>query len=275
MSNQRNVDDSNIEFWNELCGSALARSLGITEVSSENLKRFDQAYFDYYPYLSGYVRREDLKDKRVLEIGLGYGTLGSFIARHGSAYFGLDIAWAPAKMMNYRLGNLKSDFRSGSGQGSALALPFANNYFDYVYTIGCLHHTGNLSLAVTEVHRVLKPGGKAIVMLYNLNSFRQIVQVRWIRLRDRLIFRKSREDVETKVRALYDVASTGAAAPFTEYLSPAQVRQLFGLFSRIDVDIQNFEDYSFMKGRINLSRKWFLNNIARVLGLDLYIKATK
>jgi hypothetical protein len=94
-------------------------------------------------------------------------------------------------------------------------------------------------------------------------------------LRDRLIFRKSREDVEARVRALYDVASTGAAAPFTEYLSPAQVRQLFGLFSRIDVDIQNFEDYSFMKGRINLSRKWFLNNIARVLGLDLYIKATK
>jgi SAM-dependent methyltransferase len=221
------------------------------------------------------VQQEDLKDKRVLEIGLGYGTLGNYIAQQESEYYGIDIAWAPAKMMQYRLGLLGSERSSGGSQGSVLALPFADNHFDYVYSIGCLHHTGNLQLAVKEVHRVLRTGGKAIIMLYNQESFRQKVQISWIRLRDRLIFKKEREEVETYVRSLYDAASTGEAAPYTEYLSRAQVRQLFSLFSHIEVDIQNFDDYAFVGGRIRLQRKWFLSNLARVLGLDLYIKAVK
>lgn len=275
MVKQQVLDAQNINFWDELCGTAFARALGITEVSAENLKRFDDAYFGYYPYLRGYVPQEDLKDKRVLEIGLGYGTLGNYIAQQDSEYYGIDIAWAPAKMMQYRLGLLGSEHARGSSQGSALTLPFADNHFDYVYSIGCLHHTGNLKLAVQEVHRVLRTGGKAIVMLYNQNSFRQNVQIRWTRLRDRLIFREKREEMETYVRALYDIASTGEAAPYTEYLSRAQAQQLFSLFSHIEVDIQNFDDYAFVGGRIQLQRKWFLSNVARLLGLDLYIKAAK
>lgn len=272
---QQVIDRSNSAFWDELCGSSLARALGIIDVSKESLNRFDQAYFDYYPYLNRYVLEEKLEGKRILEIGLGYGTLGGLIASQNCSYFGLDIAAGPVKMMQYRLGLLKSKHFGSGGQGSALALPFAENYFDYVYTIGCLHHTGNLSLAVQEVHRVLKPGGKAIVMLYNQRSFRQIVQVRWIRLRERLIFGKPQEDIETRVRALYDTVSTGEAAPYTEYVTKAQIRDLFRAFARVSIDVQNFDEYALAGGLIRIPRKWFLNNLARILGLDLYIRAAK
>ena len=112
-------------------------------------------------------------------------------------------------------------------------------------------------------------------MLYNRNSFRQFVQIRWVRLRDRLFFRRRREEVEKSVRALYDLNSIGEAAPYTEYVSQTQARELFSAFSHTEIDIQNFDDYAFAYGKIKIQRKWFLNNLAHVLGLDLYIMATK
>jgi SAM-dependent methyltransferase len=276
MTNQQHeIDRRNASFWDELCGTGLAQSLGITEVTAESLKRFDEAYFEYYPYLPGYVSREALKDKRVLEIGLGYGTLGNFIASRGCDYFGLDIAAGPAKMMQYRLGLLDSSRLDGSGQGSALALPFAGDYFDYVYTIGCLHHTGNLSLAIQEVHRVLKPGGKAIVMLYNRHSWRQLWQVKWKQLCAGLRVSRRSGEIQTQVRALYDSDSTGEAAPHTDFVSRREARRLFKDFSNMEIEIQNFDEYALAYGRIFLRRKWFLKNLARALGLDLYIRAVK
>ena len=61
----------------------LARSLGITDRTPESLRKFDEAYMAIYPYLSSYVTEQDLKGKRLLEIGLGYGTLGQIIALRG------------------------------------------------------------------------------------------------------------------------------------------------------------------------------------------------
>src|SRR2546427_13100962 len=71
---QRELDRRNETFWNELCGSGLARALGITDASRESLARFDAAYLALYPYLSRYLVAAAPEGRRVLEIGLGYGT---------------------------------------------------------------------------------------------------------------------------------------------------------------------------------------------------------
>src|SRR5262249_43655732 len=60
---QSDTDARNAVFWNELCGSALARSLGITDSTAEGLRRFDEAYMAMYPYLSRYVTDENLTGK--------------------------------------------------------------------------------------------------------------------------------------------------------------------------------------------------------------------
>lgn len=167
---QSETDLRNAAFWNELCGSGLARSLGITDSTPESLRKFDEAFVAMYPYLSSYVTEQDLKGKRLLEIGLGYGTLGQILALRGCQYHGLDIADGPVEMMRYRLTLLGKEVGGRVQKGSALDIPYPADTFDYVYSIGCLHHTGDMPKAVSEVYRVLAAGGKAVIMLYNRNS---------------------------------------------------------------------------------------------------------
>lgn len=50
-------------------------------------------------------------------------------------------------------------------------LPFPDATFDIVYSYGVLHHSPDTRAAVKEVHRVLKPGGTAIVMVYHHPSW--------------------------------------------------------------------------------------------------------
>ena len=89
---QAKVGRRNAAFWNEICGTWLAQQLGITEPSQENLDRYDEAYLNIYPYLTGYLPEAAGEGERLLEIGLGYGTVAQVLATRGFEYHGLDIA---------------------------------------------------------------------------------------------------------------------------------------------------------------------------------------
>ena len=133
-----------------------------------------------------------------------------------------------------------------------------------MYSIGCLHHTGDLPKSVDEVHRVLKPGGCAVVMLYNRRSLRRVALAAGKRLKG-----KSKEQVEQEFRAIYDAAG-GEGAPHTDFTSRREAKRLFAKFGRVKIDVQNFDGF-----RWGLERDYFLGNLARLVGLDLYIVAYK
>jgi SAM-dependent methyltransferase len=270
---QAAIDHKNREFWDELCGTGLARSLGITEITPESLQRFDRAFLDYYPYVLPYLDRLPIEGRRALEIGLGFGTVGQVLAERGADYHGADIAAGPATMMRDRLRWIGRPSDESVVQGSALALPWEDETFDLVLSIGCLHHTGDLTRAVSEVHRVLAPGGIAFVMLYNAHSFRQLVRVPRERLREW----RARGNGAERVRAMYDVNSGGDAAPHTDFVSRAEARRLFGAFATVSVESQNFDPLPLrIRSRgVTIPRERLLGNLARVVGLDLYIQAQK
>lgn len=257
---QTSIDQRNREFWDELCGSVLARSLGITEITRESVERFDRAYMDMYPYLAGYLDDLPVADRDTLEIGLGYGTVGQILAGHGARYHAVDIAAAPVAMMRDRLRRLGRPADESVVQASALELPWEAETFDFVVSIGCLHHTGDLPGAVEEVHRVLRPGGTAFVMLYNAHSLRRLVY-------------GSGQKVDTR----YDANESGEPAPHTDYLSRRDVHRLFAAFGEVSIETQNFNDVTLPvpKRPLTIPRKWLLGNVGRVLGLDLYIHARK
>jgi len=263
---QADLDAANSTFWDELCGTGLARHLGIDVIDDESLRRFDDAYMAMYPYLWRYLELAAVRGQRVLEIGLGFGTVGQLLACARAQYHGVDIALGPVEMMRERLrmNGLKGSERIQLG--NALDLPFDSGAFDRVVTIGCLHHTGNVAQGVSEVHRVLAPGGRAVVMLYNAHSILQLT------LRARAMLDR-RRDAGKWVGAHYDMNTAGDVAPHIEYTSRSAARRLFRSFDRVRIDTQNIHD---------LRTRWFvvrrerlLGNVARLVGSDLYIVADK
>lgn len=267
------LDQRNAEFWDELCGTSFAKALGLVGHDRETLEAFDRAYFAFYPYLVGYLDRFELAGKRVLEIGLGYGTLGEELVRRGADYSGLDIAAGPVQMMRHRLTMLGRGAPDQVKQGSVLAMPHADESFDMVYAIGVLHHTGNLRRSVDEVRRVLVPGGHAIVMVYHSGSWRQWRQVR---LRQALArVRGGAGPSSTEIANLYDSSSTGAVAPHVDYSSRRDVADLFGDFGAVEVRARNFDDLRVLRRR-GIPRHRILGSpLERAFGLDLYVVATR
>jgi SAM-dependent methyltransferase len=260
---QSAVDTKNAAFWDTLCGWNLAQSAGITGRGEDDLRRFDELYLGFYPYLERYVP-EDFGGKKVLEVGLGYGTVGQLIASRNADYYGADIAEGPVANMRRRLSWLGRP-EDHAVQASALELPFPGETFEYVYSIGCLHHTGDLKRSVQEVHRVVVPGGRAVVMLYNRHSARRLRYAL-----PRMLRRRRGGSLDDELRGVYDPDDSGDAAPHTEFVSRREVRRLFRDFVRVKIDVQNFDGYAF-----HIKREWFLGNLARVVGLDLYITADK
>jgi len=134
----------NQSFWYELCGTQIFKSLGLAEVTPTSIQKFDAHYLKYYSFLlDKYIDIHDLHDKKKLEIGLGFGTVGNILLKNSKEYTALDYSKGPVNMMNTGISWAQKEKNCTSIQGSALQMPFENNTFDYVVSIGCLHHTGD------------------------------------------------------------------------------------------------------------------------------------
>jgi len=116
---------------------------------------------------------------RVLEIGCGIGTDGAQFAKAGADYTGSDLTDAAVELARKRFE--LSGLRGRFSVADAETLDFADNSFDLVYSHGVLHHTPDTQQAVNEIHRVLKPGGRAIVMLYHRGSYNYRIGIRVLR----------------------------------------------------------------------------------------------
>jgi len=267
------TDNSNSSFWNELCGSTLARTLGVKDSSPESLKRFDDWYFDFYSYLLPFVRAAGLQNRRVLEVGLGYGSLSQKIAEAGAAYTGLDIAAGPVAMVNHRLEQCALPGRAV--QGSVLDCPFPDQSFDVAVAIGSLHHTGNLALALSELRRVLVPGGQVVFMVYNALSYR-----RWLRwpistmqhalwARGRMLTKPGSSESE---RRAYDADSEGNAAPETVFTTAGELTKMMEGWSVENLRLENVGDEGPLR---LLPRSVKLAALGPWAGLDIYVRATR
>lgn len=104
---------------------------------------------------------KNLKAKQVLDIGCGIGDTSVFFAKRGAKVVGIDISpkaiEISKKLSKLHQTNNLTKFKTGDIQ----KLDYKANSFDIVNGKAVLHHV-DLNQAITEVHRVLKPGGIAI-----------------------------------------------------------------------------------------------------------------
>lgn len=117
--------------------------------------------------------------KKVLEIGCGLGTDGAQFAAAGARYTGVDLTEAAVDLgrRRFELFDLAGEFRTADAE----QLDFDDNSFDIVYSHGVLHHTPDTARAIDEVYRVLRPGGRAVVMLYHRDSYNYRVNISLLR----------------------------------------------------------------------------------------------
>lgn len=269
------LNRENAEFWTELCGSLFAQRLGIKDHRPESLERFDKAYLDYYPYLLKYVDLSKLAGKKVMEVGLGYGTLSQKIAEAGADYIGLDISPGPVSMVNHRM---KMKGLSGKAmQGSILNCPMPDESLDFVVSIGCFHHTGNVQKSLDETYRVLKPGGAAILMVYSRFSYRQWVkwptQTFLALMKEWGVYGGKLQSTENQ-RKTYDCDTEGNAAPETVFLSIRQLKKMLMKFSSIELHKENCGNFR-IKGITLIPRDKMLSTLGRFWGVDTDIIAKK
>ena len=116
---------------------------------------------------------------RVLEIGCGMATDGAQFAAAGADYTGIDLTEAAIDLARkkFATAGLKGEFRVADAE----KLDFADESFDLVYSHGVLHHTPDTEGAIREIHRVLKTGGRAVVMLYHRGSYNYRIGIRVLR----------------------------------------------------------------------------------------------
>jgi SAM-dependent methyltransferase len=121
--------------------------------------------YSVVPYMRDYVSFEQYTGRKVLEIGFGAGTDLCEFARNGADVTGVDITDAAMDLARRRLD--VEGLTATIGKYDGLSLPFADAGFDLVYSWGVLHHTPYMEDLFVEAHRVLRPGGTLMLMLYH------------------------------------------------------------------------------------------------------------
>ncbi len=165
-SDASQLKDSVREHWNE-------EPCSTRGLDPSDRRRFfadlETQRYQLEPHILDFARFERGRGQRVLEIGVGAATDFVNWARHGAQLSGVDLTQAAIELARERLDleGLGADLRVADAEN----LPFPDSTFDIVYSHGVLHHTPDTEKSIAEVHRILKPNGIALLMLYNVTSW--------------------------------------------------------------------------------------------------------
>lgn len=188
--------------------------------------------------------------RSVLEIGCGVGLDSYTIARHGLDLTAVDLTDVGVKTARTRF--LRNGVPGRFLAANAEKLPFPDAQFDYVYSFGVLHHASDTARCIDEVHRVLKPGGEARIMLYHRRSLNEFVH------------RLTRIPFEDK----------DELCPVVRRYTRREARDLFSKFGQVDIGTEYLygEGYGCL---FNLTPRWIYDPLSKWIGWHLMIAARK
>jgi SAM-dependent methyltransferase len=190
---------------------------------------------------------------KLLEVGCGIGVDSIQLARCGFDVTAVDLTESALAVAKEFAAHRAVDVTFVLGNAEGLDFPDAS--FDDVYSFGVLHHTPDIEQSVAEVHRVLRPGGTAYVMLYHRWSLVNLVH---------RVFRLPYESPRNRkdhCPVVYTFSRRGA-------------KELFGAFSEVSVQAAYPFTYGFgpLCTRLPLVMR---RALGRVIGWHLMITATR
>ncbi|MCX9073275.1 MAG: class I SAM-dependent methyltransferase [Candidatus Methanoperedens sp.] len=200
------------QYWNEhIHDLKIARHPVGTEGFFKDLEQYRFEKLDYLPILVDFSK---YNKKQILEIGCGVGIDLIRFARNGAKVTGVDLAEKSIDLAkkNFAFNGVEGDLRVMNGE----QLEFDDNSFDVVYAHGVIQYTACDEKMIDEIFRVLKPGGEAIMMVYNKYS--------WLNLMSKL-FKTELEHED---------------APVINKYSIWQVKNMLHMFSMVRIITERF-----------------------------------
>jgi SAM-dependent methyltransferase len=260
------------EFWNRAsCGEVYAEGDSLRD----QLEKQARTRYELEPYIPRFARFDEGRGRDILEIGVGMGADHLEWARRGPrSLSGVDLTPRAVEHTSRRLGlyGLTSRLEVSDAEN----LPFPTGAFDLVYSWGVLHHSPDTKKAIREVWRVLRPGGKARVMIYH--KYALVGYMLWLRY----ALLAGRPN-----RSLADIYAEHLESPGTKAYTREEARAMFGGFSEVEVAVcLCFGD--LLQGEVGQRHQNLLLRTAKVVwprglirrllpqhGLVLTIEATK
>jgi SAM-dependent methyltransferase len=235
-------------FWDQ---AAFGEALYLQGLDRSDYEAHAEHRYRLEPYIPAFARFDESRDPRVLEIGVGLGADHQRFAAAGAILTGIDLTERAVEHTQRRLSlfGLTSELPTGDAEH----LPFTDNTFDVVYSWGVIHHSPETPKAVSEILRVLKPGGTARIMIYHKWSLVGVML--WLRygLASGRPF-----------RPIADIYACHLESPGTKAYSLPEARQLFRLFS--DVEIPTMLTHGdLLQGAAEQRHQGFILSIARRL----------
>ena len=206
-------------FWDAAsCGEVYAEG----EALCGRLEAHAKARYTLEPYIFDFARFSEGRGLDVLEIGVGMGADHFEWAKAAPRTLsGIDLTPRGVEYTRARLASAShiSDLRVADAE----ALPYPDASFDLVYSWGVLHHSPDTPRAIQEVYRVLRPGGRARVMIYHKYSF--VGYMLWLRYA--LLAGRP-------TRSLADVYACHLESPGTKAYTVDEARAMFAAFKQVE-----------------------------------------
>lgn len=178
------MDEAAVEaFWQRNpCGDYQVG--GLSDSFAGNHAKFfaeyDQYRYSHERHILEALDRFDWRDKDVLEIGLGQGEDSEQLIKRGARWSGLDLTREAVERVKVRADVHQLPIQDIK-VGSALDIPYPDDSFDIVFSLGVLHHIPEIERAQAEIARVLRPGGSLIMMVYARHSLNYQLSIKLIR----------------------------------------------------------------------------------------------
>lgn len=143
-------------------------------------ERHDSYKHTHEPHTAKELGSIAWEGKRVLEIGPGEGCEAAQIIRLGGQYNGIDLSSESVRRVTLRCKLFSLPYESIRVM-NAEHMDFPDDSFDIVFTHGVIHHSPRIQDIIHEIHRVLRPNGMLVLMVYHRHSINYYLSIGLLR----------------------------------------------------------------------------------------------
>lgn len=164
------------KFWNDdVCGTW---EIDEEKFTREYFESIEEHRYKLQPEIFAFAQFPRFHGQKLLEVGVGAGTDFIQWVRSGTRAYGIDLTEEAVAHVQHRL-KLYNLQAQEVKVGDAENIDYPDNEFDIVYSWGVIHHSPDTLKALSEIVRVLKPGGRAKIMVYHRNSL--LARLFWVK----------------------------------------------------------------------------------------------